>query len=172
MFVASPAWSSARLAAYSLTGAPTCSITDSSACGVSYKYSLQQSFLAQQVPTCQTVNNLLHKKLLTPCGPMSLQDLVVTCFQVNIQRTFTGITKPCGMSVYLKAGHIRSYLTSLTFLLECFVTVNQASHFLLRKKFPRDTECQCELNKLSLGCTYFSRVLKSRWLRSQFTQKC
>ena len=46
------------------------------------------------------------------------------------------------------------------------------SHFSPSKMLPRGTECQCELKKLSLGCTFLFRVLKSRWLRSQFTQNC
>ena len=29
---------------------------------------------------CLTVNNLLHKKLSTPCGLLLLQDLIVACF--------------------------------------------------------------------------------------------
>ena len=68
------------------------------------------------VPTHLTVKNLLRKKLFTPRGPLLIRDLVVTYFYINIQHTFTGITKPRGTSVYLKVGHTRSHMSSLRYV--------------------------------------------------------
>ena len=60
---------------------------------------------------------LALQETIDTSGFLFTQYLVVTCFYTNIQRTFTGVTKPQGTSVYLKAGLIRNYLTSLTIYL-------------------------------------------------------
>ena len=101
---------------------PARSITNSFTCGVSYKYSLQRRFLAYLVPTLNTSWFLVHS--------------IFGCYVFLCKyRTFTGITKPRRMSVYLKAGFIRSYWSSLrvTYQIEYIRVIQAISPPILTK---------------------------------------
>ena len=72
-------------------------------------------------------------------------------FFINIQRTFTGITKPCGTSAYWKIDGTKSRMISLTLLLFVFLISNWRSPYILFFSKVYSTVCFFEVWKRNSG---------------------
>ena len=148
--VASGAWHSACSATYPLMRVPTRSVADSSTCGVFYKDSLQPCLLAQLVPNGLTVNNLLRKKLSTPCCPFHAVHLFAW------RLVTLGVTWPASKEseIWVRFAWLGSSWISWTTFINCKVASTNSSCLKPHASFFR---LSMNINLMFIYCEFLGK---------------